>query len=60
MIKLNQFGGSPIWVNPSYIASIGYAKDGARVYVANDSVPLITKETPEEILKLIAEVNGCD
>lgn len=44
---------APVWVNPTYIASIAIGAYGSDVFMANDAVPILVKEKPEDILQKI-------
>ena len=52
LIELHSGSGS-LWVNPEYISSFTSAGKGSALFMANDHVPVIVKEKPEEILTLI-------
>ena len=52
LIELHN-GAQSIWVNPEYISSFTAAGRGSALFMANDHVPVLVKEKPEEILTLI-------
>ena len=55
LIKLTTVNGKRFWVNPTYIASMADDESGgSAVCVANDSEPIIVKETPETIIQKIS------
>lgn len=52
LIELHSGSGS-LWINPEYMSSLTAEGIGSAVFMANDNVPVLVKEKPEEILTLI-------
>ena len=52
LIELHS-GNGKLWVNPEYMSSLTAAGSGSAVFMANDHIPVLVKEKPEEILHLI-------
>lgn len=56
MIKLTTTYGTPVWVNPSFIASMVEDACGSAVFIAMDGNPTYVREKPEDILSKIQSI----
>ena len=57
LIKLTRLGGTPVWVNPAHIVTVGIdwlaePGDGTRLVVSGAGF-LSVKETPAQVLELL-------
>ena len=51
-----QEGGRPVWINPKNVCWVnGHNGSGVITFIGDDSGYLPVKETPEEVVKLLAE-----